>query len=351
MVNVARMMGLAMDPDEFPGKYSFFEAETRRRIWMDIFCYNLCVPVLSICSRRRSYLDLSLRDTFLTLWVTRLRSPTTRSLQDCPSKLMRTLSRRGLRRFLPPTLTIVPGDISVLSCGTRCNFLFSPAPTYILNLRRMAQIVKSVKKRTFKDPLTDSPSSDSASIKEAAAFEVAQFLTDLPLAFKLEIDADLSTLAASVSSTSLFSSDSPERSSSSACLITQQCQLVITGQRLILKIYLPFLRPSHTSATCNTNYQATVGTINVTHAIMYASRRKQSPGSQSKQPGPAIFDYYSFGRALFDAAVVCAHSVIIQHSAIWARVALDDCDVVDALKGDERRGSCYWLGLLTKLCQ
>jgi hypothetical protein len=41
MVNVAQMMGLAMDLDEFPGKYSFFEAETRQRIWRDIFCYNL----------------------------------------------------------------------------------------------------------------------------------------------------------------------------------------------------------------------------------------------------------------------------------------------------------------------
>jgi hypothetical protein len=219
-----------------------------------------------------------------------------------------------------------------------CNFLFSPrAVIHILDLRRMAQIVKSVKKRTFKDPLMDSPSSDSASIEEASSFEgeVTQFLVDLPLAFKLEIDADLSILAASVSSPSPFSTDSPERSSSSACLIAQQCELVITAQRLILKIYLPFLRPNYTSAPCNTNHHAAVGTINAAHAIIYASRVlhaicRQSPGSWSKRPGPAIFDYYSFGQALFDAAVVCAHSVIIQPSAIWARVALDD--VADALE-------------------
>jgi hypothetical protein len=41
MVNVAWMMGLAMDPDEFPGKYSLFEAETSRWIWWDVFCYDL----------------------------------------------------------------------------------------------------------------------------------------------------------------------------------------------------------------------------------------------------------------------------------------------------------------------
>ncbi|KIM71986.1 hypothetical protein PILCRDRAFT_93641 [Piloderma croceum F 1598] len=124
-------------------------------------------------------------------------------------------------------------------------------------------------------------------------------------------------------------------SSSSACLIAQQCELVITGQRLILKIYLPFLWPNYTSATCNTNHQAAVGTINTTHAIIYASRVlhaicRQSPGSRSIQPGPAIFDYYSFRQALFDATVVCAHLVIMQPGAIWARVALDD--VANALE-------------------
>ena len=41
MVNVARMMGLAVDPDEFQGTYSLFEAETRRRLWWDIFYYDM----------------------------------------------------------------------------------------------------------------------------------------------------------------------------------------------------------------------------------------------------------------------------------------------------------------------
>ncbi|KIM92184.1 hypothetical protein PILCRDRAFT_114018 [Piloderma croceum F 1598] len=248
MVNVARMMGLAMDPDEFPGKYSLFEAETRRRIWWDVFCYDL-------------YVSDSMGH--------------------------------------PPTIpdnsftTKMPIDVDENSFSPSSTSIPTPstddhASRYFGLKLRMAQIVKSVKKRTFKDPLMDSPSP--------------------------------------------FSAEFPERSSSSACLIAQQCELVITGQRLILKIYLPFLRPNHTS---NTNHQAAVGTINAAHAVIYASRIlhaicKQSPGSQSKRPGPAIFDYYSFGQALFDAAVVCAHSVIMQPNAIWARVALDD--VVDALE-------------------
>lgn len=44
MVNTARMMGLNLDPDDFPGIYTLFEAETRRRVWWDVFYYDLCVP-------------------------------------------------------------------------------------------------------------------------------------------------------------------------------------------------------------------------------------------------------------------------------------------------------------------
>lgn len=41
MVNVARMMGLYMDPDEHPGRYGLFESEMRRRIWWDVYYYDL----------------------------------------------------------------------------------------------------------------------------------------------------------------------------------------------------------------------------------------------------------------------------------------------------------------------
>lgn len=44
MVNIARMMGLNLDPDDFPGTYPLFEAETRRRVWWDVFYYDLYVP-------------------------------------------------------------------------------------------------------------------------------------------------------------------------------------------------------------------------------------------------------------------------------------------------------------------
>lgn len=43
MVNVARMMGLDTDPCQNPGTYPLFEAETRRRIWWNVFYYDLYV--------------------------------------------------------------------------------------------------------------------------------------------------------------------------------------------------------------------------------------------------------------------------------------------------------------------
>ena len=47
MVNIARGMGLAVDPDEYGNKkYSVFDAEMRRRVWWDVYYYDLYVDPL-----------------------------------------------------------------------------------------------------------------------------------------------------------------------------------------------------------------------------------------------------------------------------------------------------------------
>ena len=58
MVNTARMMGLNLDPDDFPGTYTLFEAEARRRLWWDVLYYDLYVPgaitvILGVLTRER----------------------------------------------------------------------------------------------------------------------------------------------------------------------------------------------------------------------------------------------------------------------------------------------------------
>ena len=171
-------------------------------------------------------------------------------------------------------------------------------------LHSMAQLVESFKKHTFKNPLTDTPLSNSAAFEEAVSFKtnVTNFLQDLPAAFKLDIDANRSTQGALLSSTPWqFSVTFPTHLSLTACVVAQQCELIITGQQLILKSYLPFLRPNHTTSALSANHnQAALGTINAAHAIIHASRAlhglcEQPCGATSKWPGPSIFAYYSFG--------------------------------------------------------
>ena len=41
LIHISRVMGLCTDPDEFPGKYTLFEAELRRRLWWDIYYYDV----------------------------------------------------------------------------------------------------------------------------------------------------------------------------------------------------------------------------------------------------------------------------------------------------------------------
>jgi hypothetical protein len=45
MVNVARLMGLAFDPDESPGRWTLFQAEMRRRVWWDVVFYDSLVVI------------------------------------------------------------------------------------------------------------------------------------------------------------------------------------------------------------------------------------------------------------------------------------------------------------------
>ena len=52
------MMGLNLDPDDFPGTYTLFEAEARRRVWWDVLYYDLYVPgaatvILGVLTRER----------------------------------------------------------------------------------------------------------------------------------------------------------------------------------------------------------------------------------------------------------------------------------------------------------
>ena len=131
------------------------------------------------------------------------------------------------------------------------------------------------------------------------------FLADLPPAFRLELNRDWSEPAVALPPTP-----------AECALFAQKCELVIVANRLILKLYLPFLKDGHSGAG---KHQAALATLNAAHAIIYASRVLHAVWATMR---PAAFDLYDFGRALFDAAVVCAHAVVQQPASLFASEAL-----------------------------
>jgi hypothetical protein len=179
--------------------------------------------------------------------------------------------------------------------------------------------VKSVRRRLSRD--NENPY-HGHSMEQAASLEklVTDWLSELPPQFKLALEPG----------------SQPE--SAPSVLIAQRCELAIAANRLILKIYLPFIKAA--SASSNPVHQASFGTINAAHAIVNASKAlytvwktRTKEGLENASLTPALFEFYSFGRSLFNAGVVCAHAVIHQASAVWAKAALEATEAaLDILK-------------------
>ena len=194
----------------------------------------------------------------------------------------------------------------------------------------LAQLIKDIKKRSFRDFLRYDPEAHarySLELAVSCANDIQQWLADLPAPFRLDIDSDTNVVN--------VPEDVSESPSSVPCptvspvLLAQRCELMVTAQRLLMKIYIPFLRPSN-SHSCQTTYlHATVGIFDAAHAIIRAikalcSMWKQRPDLKGKRPTPALFSFYSFGRILFDAAVACANSAIKHPTKYWVPTAVED---------------------------
>lgn len=166
-----------------------------------------------------------------------------------------------------------------------------------------------------------SPHSHCYSIDQAASMEaeVRAWLNNLPWYY--QVDGD--TL------------QDRGDNASEPTLIAQRCEVAMTAHRLVLRVYLPFLK-KHAAGV---PHQASLGSINAAHGILKAAKvlselwklqGRLVPSSLS----PALLDFYPFARCVFDAAVVCAHAVIKQPSTMWAAAAMEDVDVaLDIMKG------------------
>lgn len=189
-------------------------------------------------------------------------------------------------------------------------------------LYRLAQLMKSVKKQTARESHTDDVLELSIDQAAAVESEISNWLSDLPPRYRL----DMSTTDPSHHHHH-YSAGSGPSSSTPPMLISQRCELVMIANRMILKLYLPFLRDANGHGPNKPSHQAVLGTINAAHCISHAARVLHSACQETR---PALFDYYDFGRALFDAAIVCAHATMQQPTSILATEAMKCVD--DALE-------------------
>lgn len=168
--------------------------------------------------------------------------------------------------------------------------------------------MKSVKKKTFMDPLTHEGGMER-SLEEAEHFEqeAKNWLLELPRPFRLDADVVASN-----------------RAPVSATLQAQRCELAIVANRMVLKIFMPYLRAcvsNDANVPTPTPRRVVSSVVDAAHAIVHAVQLTQTIWRQTR---PSAFAYYSFGRTLFDALVMTAAAVIIHPTGASAGVALTD---------------------------
>lgn len=179
---------------------------------------------------------------------------------------------------------------------------------------RLAQLLKSVKRQVSKDSLSEEVLEVSLDQAASCESEITTWLSELPSSYRLNMELDIAHPLSSCVSTSPF-------------LLAQRCELAIVANRTVLKLYLPFMKETVMSGSSKPSHQALMGTVNAAHAIIYASRVLHSLWRDTR---PAAFDFYDYGRSLFDAAILCAHAVIQQPKSILASEAMKG--VVGALE-------------------
>ncbi|KAF9788065.1 fungal-specific transcription factor domain-containing protein [Thelephora terrestris] len=279
MVNIARIMGLNLDPDEFPGTYPLFEAETRRRVWWDVFYYDLFV---SDCMGHQPLIP---------------DNPFTTKL---PTDVDES-------RFSPFSTTIPhPSD----SCKTD--------NTYFGLKCRLAQLVKSLKRRSCRDPL--GLEVNDVLLDESVELEgkVNQFVSDLPTDYQFDLNSPPSL---------------EDEDSHTSLILARSCELQIIANRMIISLYIPHLK----AHSVNPLHQASFAVMNAAHKIIQCMKiwqsRRNCLGVRERGRWGSFGVYYDYGRILFDAAVVCASIAIDGTGGAFAACFKEDLDsALEALK-------------------
>ncbi|KAG8920965.1 hypothetical protein FRC02_000523 [Tulasnella sp. 418] len=418
VVNVARGMGLGVDPDDGilprsmgrkkkkrkdgattsigePNGMGIWEKEMRRRVWWDLCYYDLFI---SDCMGLPPLIDDAQHSCKMPSDVDESAfGPTSRNLPppihpgaviDLPD----TEHSNGADNMdISGNDTAVPDDPGDDSGATQRVTRFQTTVavgdgthfSYFVQKCKLVVLMKSFKKRTFRDPQTNELSLEAARAFEA---EVQTYLSELPkhfaLNFKLETsgrdraashpaDEDATMTSGPTSApmtrqntnTSVAGSPFPGSNSGtpapvngqpsytqaasnndpvipsstvfpqSDVIAAQACELHTMASLLILKLWHPFLvAPNSPTNNANSrssqqpqapppqpNQAASLACATAAHAIIVASHHLLN---RFRHIRPATYGFYGFGRGVFHAGCVLANIVITSPGVLFAEPAL-----------------------------
>lgn len=331
LVNIARTMGLGVDPDLTPGKYGLYESEARRRAWWDIWWWDAYTSTLS---SRAPLIPLHAFSTRLPLDVDE--EVFTSACTSAP--LLSPTGKEGVGRWF----------------GMRV---------------RLAQLVKDINFRTSLLSSVERPSV-LLSLEHASQCEgeIKQWLLDLPPAFRMGNEG-MGEESCVPPRSSVALSSNTTHGGTPPTLLAQRLDILMTTHRLTMGLYLPSLRPQSSPSSQSDSHpnvrhepspqthQARVGALTAAHGLLGAGKHfvelacarpdlvRRKDGLGLSLCCGLISDVHSgfcravemgYSKALFDASVVCATSALRDPGAIWARTAVEDAKMGLGLLRDLR---------------
>lgn len=187
-----------------------------------------------------------------------------------------------------------------------------------------------MKKRAYRDSL--GPEANDLALDESVELEgkINQFISDLPNVYRFDLNAPPSLR---------------DEDSHTSLILARSCELQIVANRLIISLYIPYLKVHPTSPL----HQASLAIMNAAHKIIQCMKiwqsRRNCPGVRERGRWSSFGVYYDYGRILFDAAVVCASIAIDGTGGPLAACfkgdvnsALEVMKDIDGSKGPRRRG-------------
>ncbi|KAF8153178.1 hypothetical protein B0H34DRAFT_861342 [Crassisporium funariophilum] len=114
----------------------------------------------------------------------------------------------------------------------------------------------------------------------------------------------------------------------SAVLQAQSCELALTAHLLVLKVYMPFLRPSQNAPLGSSSPAARGGTaipamnlhasqaaVHAAQAVLRTAKILRASSLASSTPSvhpiaPSMLDFFPLHKIVFDAVIICAHAGI-----------------------------------------